>query len=146
MDAECEYILDENKCVYSDCFAFKNEEECEQNMNGTNNYLMYAQTWNIFCEWRNDLGICNRVSCGGNILPECANSAVRKPLFDTVSICNGWFCDCTTVNNAETAQWTVTDTSILLDAIDSEYDFETYNNNALIAQYINTDKLSLFEC
>jgi len=95
---------------------------------------------------------CNRITCGGEILPECANGAVRRPMFDEysdepISICRAWYCDCTTVHDVGDSFWTVPTIPHLTKQIKSTYDYKMPpNGDPLTSTQIEDAGLDLFSC
>ena len=134
----CEYTtsLNSNRCVYSRCFAFDTEDECV-GINETN-YAHSNITWDTFCEWVTDGSdqYCNRVTCGEE-LPKCKHGSVRKPLLNEYnevgeqprSICDAWYCDCTTVTDVDNQYWIVSEEATLLGLLVMNINMKHHNRH-----------------
>eukprot|EP00485_Elphidium_margaritaceum_P019594 CAMPEP_0202730350 /NCGR_PEP_ID=MMETSP1385-20130828/186595_1 /ASSEMBLY_ACC=CAM_ASM_000861 /TAXON_ID=933848 /ORGANISM="Elphidium margaritaceum" /LENGTH=1359 /DNA_ID=CAMNT_0049396623 /DNA_START=346 /DNA_END=4425 /DNA_ORIENTATION=+ len=147
---ECEWFA--GKCVYAECAQFQSQGDCEGGSgNDTAVFFSSDATYAMFCQWIEDgsNSYCNRVTCGGDVLPHCANGAVRRPIYDRftpmpVSICELWYCDCSTVQEATTSFWQVPTTAELLQGVADGY----YSGEDVLftADYMKPGYLDLFTC
>ena len=91
--------LSSPKCLYQQCSQFLSQTQCEDGIgNETSTFFESDTSWTMFCEWIDDGTdqYCNRITCGGSVLSECTNGAVRRPIFDQfsdepISICRAWY-------------------------------------------------------
>ena len=80
----------------------------------------YLPNNTALCEWNESGGYCAKITCDG--LPDCENGAVRRALYDEVSICDAWYCDCRDIRTGynidgdynNTGYWTVSTISTLI--------------------------------
>ncbi|ETO29129.1 hypothetical protein RFI_07995 [Reticulomyxa filosa] len=70
----------------------------------TGNYTKGSNhTWD--CKWDSANSVCIRKTCPMQSNYPCARGSVRRPVSDTHSICDYWYCDCSTAANASTAYY-----------------------------------------
>ena len=92
----CVWDSGSGSCVYDECYDYDESECANLNISTT-------------CYWDED-GYCARITCDD--IEPCENGAVRRSLHSALSICDSWYCDCSTVSDSD-AYWTVSLTSTL---------------------------------